>query len=243
VKTTVKNKLTALISLWALLILAFVGSKWTSHGGGHCSPTRLVWLGVQFCLVVLAVAAAASLLRQEQFARDQWASSTERGDEPVCADETPAGVRSSLPGDLIWTAHRTRVLPLLAAFVGCVAGLLGLGGGELMAPLLLVIGMLPTVASATSACMVLFTSSSNIAHYLAEGVLTPDPGYVCAAATLGFTSALAGRLLALRLVTRLSHPSLIAFILAGLLYVALALLAVQLARTPIDWTFAPLCGS
>ena len=38
-------------------------------------------------------------------------------------------------------------IPLVAYGVGVVAGLLGLGGGELMAPLLLAIGMLPQVCS------------------------------------------------------------------------------------------------
>ena len=132
-------------------------------------------------------------------------------------------------------------LPCMGAFIGVVAGLLGLGGGELMAPLLLVIGMHPQVASATSACMVLFSASSNVAHYLVKGVLAPDLGYVYSAMAIGFCSALIGRLLALRLVKKLSHPSLIAFVLGGVLLVALALLAVQVTRQKADWSFDSIC--
>ena len=89
--------------------------------------------------------------------------------------------------------------------------------------------------------MVLFTSSSDIAHYLFSGVLGPDPGYVGAALVIGFCSAMLGRLLALSLVRRLSHPSLIAYALGIGLTVALTLLAVQMARQKVDWSFAPLC--
>lgn len=102
--------------------------------------------------------------------------------------------------------------------------------------------LLSQVASATSACMVLFTSSSDLAHYSLQGVLVADPGYALACAAIGFTSALTGRLLALSAVRRVSHPSLIAFTLAGVLLVACALLAVQMAGQKADWAFAPLCS-
>jgi len=123
-----------------------------------------------------------------------------------------------------------------------IAGLIGLGGGELMAPLLLALGMLPQVASSTSAFMILFTSSSNLVHYLFEGVLAPEPGYVVWGLCLGFISALTGRLLSLRLVHKLHHPSLLIFSLGILLLLALVLLIARSAGTPADWTFAPLCG-
>ena len=142
--------------------------------------------------------------------------------------------------DLRWNARNTTALPCAGAAIGLVAGLLGLGGGELIAPLLLIVGMLPQVGAATSACMVLFTSSSDVAHYLSEGVLAPDLGYVLAAATLGFTSALCGRLLALRLVRVLSHPSLIAFTLGGLLLGACGLLLAQVAEQAPDFSVAPI---
>ena len=47
--------------------------------------------------------------------------------------------------------------------------------------------------------------------HLVQGVLNPDPIYMAAAGTLGFTSALVGRLLAISIVSRLSHPSILAF--------------------------------
>ena len=102
--------------------------------------------------------------------------------------------------------------------------------------------ILHQVASSTSAFMILFTSSSNLVHYLFEGVLAPEPGYVVWGLCLGFISALTGRLLSLRLVHKLHHPSLLIFSLGILLLLALVLLIARSAGTPADWTFAPLCG-
>ena len=239
-------KLLALILLWLCLVSAFVGSRLSrkpraAEGSGNsgldttlwwdggalggassgCSASRIAWLVAQQLVVLVAATAAALWLQREQRRRD-WA-------------RTPL-----VPGDLRWSARNTTALPCAGAAIGLVAGLLGLGGGELIAPLLLIVGMLPQVGAATSACMVLFTSSSDVAHYLSEGVLAPDLGYVLAAATLGFTSALCGRLLALRLVRVLSHPSLIAFTLGGLLLGACGLLLAQVAEQAPDFSVAPI---
>ena len=133
------------------------------------------------------------------------------------------------------------VVPLIALVVGVVSGLLGLGGGELLAPVLLQLGMLPQVASATSGFMILFTSSSNVVHYLADGSLDAHLGYVLWALALGFCAALLGRGAAIMLVQKLSHPSLIAFLIGGTLMVALFLLLLQMATEAPDFALKSMC--
>jgi hypothetical protein len=124
--------------------------------------------------------------------------------------------------------------------------------------------------------MVLFTSSSDVAHYLAQGTFTADPGYALVCMVIGcahppptpshqastppsahpkhsptnhcavsarFLAAFIGRFLALKIVKDLSHPSIIAFILAGVLAVALALVGVQMSRHGLEWDFSSLCDS
>ena len=86
------------------------------------------------------------------------------------------------------------------------------------------------VASATSAFMITFTSSADVVHYLFQGVLSPDPGYVVWALCLGFCSALTGRLLAVHATSRMHHPSLIVFALAAILFLSMALLIVRSAQ-------------
>ena len=112
-----------------------------------------------------------------------------------------------------------------------------------MAPLLLALGMLPQVASSTSAFMILFTSSSDLVHYLFQGVLAPQPGYAAWALCLGFASAYLGRRVSYVLVQRLRHPSLLVFALGIILLLALALLVARSAGSAhTSWAFGVLCA-
>jgi len=49
---------------------------------------------------------------------------------------------------------------------GCLAGLVGIGGGLIFSPFFLVLGVDPHVAVATSSTCVIFTSSSTTMQYL-----------------------------------------------------------------------------
>ncbi|KAH0483287.1 MAG: uncharacterized protein KVP18_004775 [Porospora cf. gigantea A] len=55
---------------------------------------------------------------------------------------------------------------LLGAFIGTLAGTLGIGGGLIKGPLLMAIGLSSYSAVATSTYMVVFTASTNSANYL-----------------------------------------------------------------------------
>ena len=62
---------------------------------------------------------------------------------------------------MIWDKRAIVRYPSLCMFAGVAAGLLGIGGGMVKGPLLLEMGVLPQVASATSATMILFTASAT----------------------------------------------------------------------------------
>jgi uncharacterized membrane protein YfcA len=61
-------------------------------------------------------------------------------------------------GDIFWTPTTTLYYPLLFSGAGVAAGLFGVGGGIVKGPLMLQLKVLPEVAAATSATMILFTS-------------------------------------------------------------------------------------
>ena len=63
-------------------------------------------------------------------------------------------------GDVQWTGRNLYMYPALSAFAGVCGGLLGIGGGMIMGPLLLELGMKPMSASATSATTVMVTSGA-----------------------------------------------------------------------------------
>ena len=59
--------------------------------------------------------------------------------------------------DIRWTDKTTIIYPMICSIAGLVAGLFGVGGGIVKAPLLLELGVQPTAAAATSATMIFFT--------------------------------------------------------------------------------------
>ncbi len=69
------------------------------------------------------------------------------------------------------TPLRTRLVVMAGAgfFIGFLAGLLGVGGGFLFVPLMLVLGYPTKRAAATSAFVVIFSSFSGFAGHVAEG--------------------------------------------------------------------------
>ena len=70
-------------------------------------------------------------------------------------------------GDLLYTKRNTMVWPSLFFISGLLASLLGIGGGMVIGPLLLEIGLNPVVSNATTAaCMTLFTASAATLQYL-----------------------------------------------------------------------------
>ncbi|GLD91566.1 hypothetical protein PINS_up000099 [Pythium insidiosum] len=77
-----------------------------------------------------------------------------------------------LKGDMRWTKHATFRYPALCTAAGLAAGLLGIGGGMVKGPLLLEMGLLPQVASATSSSMILFTSSATTIQFIVLGTLS-----------------------------------------------------------------------
>ena len=67
-----------------------------------------------------------------------------------------------LPGDLSWTPRSTVEYPLVTVVAGVTAGLLGIGGGMVLAPLLVALGCDAAATAATSAFMVLINDTSGL---------------------------------------------------------------------------------
>ena len=81
-------------------------------------------------------------------------------------------------------------LVILGAVVGFVSGLFGIGGGFLMAPILVFMGIPPTVAVASQASHVVASSTSGVIRYAGQGAVDFKMGGVMAAG--GAAGAIAG---------------------------------------------------
>jgi uncharacterized membrane protein YfcA len=68
--------------------------------------------------------------------------------------------------DIKWETKMFFKFPLYSFVSGLMAGLLGIGGGLILGPLLLELGLHPLVSTATSNFLVLFTSSSTSVQFI-----------------------------------------------------------------------------
>lgn len=101
---------------------------------------------------------------------------------------------------------------------GVVGGLLGLGGGFIMGPLFLELGIPPQVSSATATFAMTFSSSMSVVeYYLLKRFPVPYALYFVAVATV---AALVGQYVVKKLIAVLGRASLIIFILAFTIFVS-----------------------
>ncbi len=77
------------------------------------------------------------------------------------------------------------VLLMVGAAVGSLSGLFGVGGGFLMTPILMMIGVPPTVAAASDSCQIVATSSSGMAAHSRLGNVDFKMGAILLGGGLG----------------------------------------------------------
>ncbi|GLT55084.1 hypothetical protein SLA2020_282340 [Shorea laevis] len=101
---------------------------------------------------------------------------------------------------------------------GVVGGLLGLGGGFILGPLFLELGIPPQVASATATFAMTFSSSMSVVeYYLLKRFPVPYALYFFAVATI---AALVGQYVVTKVIAIVGRASLIIFVLAATIFVS-----------------------
>ncbi|KVH90507.1 Transmembrane protein TauE like protein [Cynara cardunculus var. scolymus] len=115
-----------------------------------------------------------------------------------------------------WTAPHLTFCALCGILGGTVGGLLGSGGGFILGPLLLEIGVIPQVASATATFVMMFSSSLSVVEfYLLNRFPIPHALYLMSVSILaGFW----GQFFIRKLVAFLKRASIIIFILSGVIF-------------------------
>ncbi|KAF1897716.1 hypothetical protein Lal_00032474 [Lupinus albus] len=115
-----------------------------------------------------------------------------------------------------WTPLSIIFCALCGILGGTVGGLLGSGGGFILGPLLLEIGVIPQVASATATFVMMFSSSLSVVEfYLLDRFPIPYALYLTGVSILaGFF----GQCLVRKLIAILKRASVIVFILSGVIF-------------------------
>lgn len=120
--------------------------------------------------------------------------------------------------DIRWTKDLIIKYPLYALSAGVLSGLLGIGGGLILGPLFLELGIHPLVSSATSNFLVVFICSSTTLQYIILGMMNFNYGIVCVIlSTLG---SYVGTYLIQKYIEKTKRNSIIVFILAAVLFIS-----------------------
>ncbi|KAJ4952378.1 hypothetical protein NE237_029210 [Protea cynaroides] len=121
-----------------------------------------------------------------------------------------------------WKVHQLILYCSSGVLAGIVGGLLGLGGGFIMGPLFLELGIPPQVSSATATFVMTFSSSMSVVeYYLLKRFPVPYALYFTAVAA---SAAFVGQQVVRRIIIILGRASLIIFILAFTIFLSAILL-------------------
>ncbi|MED6144367.1 hypothetical protein PIB30_015150 [Stylosanthes scabra] len=119
----------------------------------------------------------------------------------VIRKEGPCLSRSGQPNKLIF--------PVMALLAGMLGGVFGIGGGMLISPLLIQVGVAPEVTAATCSFMVFFSSTMSALQYVMLGMENIETAVILA--IICFIASLLGLLVVHRAIKKYGRPSLIVF--------------------------------
>merc|ERR1712154_361743 len=128
-------------------------------------------------------------------------------------------------GDIEWDLKKSIIYPSIAALSGLLGGLLGIGGGMILSPLLLELGVLPRVASATSALAVLMTSSSSTFQRVLLGMIRYD--YMACFIGIGIVGTFVGQTVVNVAIKKFGRNSIVVAAVAAVIAVAIVLMGVD----------------
>jgi uncharacterized membrane protein YfcA len=151
-----------------------------------------------------------------------------------------------------WCGAGAFKFPLISATAGCLGGLLGLGGGVVMSPVLLEIGMHPEAVQATTAMFVLVSSSLASVQYGLHGRYD-EPGLVVFYCSVALIGTVCGQLFCDFYIRRHRRFSMITMAITAILVSSfLALLVIGAAGVwyeysqgnyaAFEFTFGKICG-
>jgi uncharacterized membrane protein YfcA len=128
-------------------------------------------------------------------------------------------------GDIQWDERATIFYPSVCCLAGFAAGMFGIGGGIIKGPLMLAMGVHPKVSSASSACMILFTSFTATTSFFVFGLIDFDYAVICI--IIGFFATLIGQIGLSYVMKKNDRNSYIAFSIGGVVLLSALLMTIQ----------------
>jgi uncharacterized membrane protein YfcA len=127
--------------------------------------------------------------------------------------------------DLNWGVTKLAIYAGSAVTAGIMGGLLGIGGGTIIGPFLLELGLPPQVSSATATFVMLFSASMSVVEYSLLGRLPRD--HAIFLTTLAAVGALWGQSMVRRVILASGKTSIMIFMLATCIAFSAVILGLQ----------------
>jgi uncharacterized membrane protein YfcA len=142
------------------------------------------------------------------------------------------------PQDVVWDGQKVKFYAFFTFFAGVVAGMIGVGGGMILGPLMLVMGINPRVSSATTATMIVLTSSSVAILFVTYGLV--PWAYALTFFSVCFVGSYIGKAKIDGYVKKSGRASILIFLLAVIIGLAtLGCVVIVIARlAAADWCFS-----
>lgn len=187
--------------MWLVTVLCIVAR------GGKASPGLASYCGQAYWLITLCTVAALAAMN---FVGAQRAVQ-QAGDAPADND----GIQ--------WTMAVAQRLAISSLVAGTLGALCGVGGGMVLGPILLDLGVLPQVQSASTAMTLLLLSSSSALAFLVQGAAPMD--YAVFFAVFTASGAVIGKAVIGWLVKLYRRPSALIFLLGGIILASVLIMA------------------
>lgn len=127
-------------------------------------------------------------------------------------------------GDVLWDYPKMTFYGKWTFVAGVIAGLIGIGGGMVLGPLMLQMNVLPQVSTATTATMIVLTSSYVAIMYVVGGLVPID--YAGFYFSVAFCGALLGKSQIDKLVKKYQMTSILILILASIITFATIMVSI-----------------
>jgi len=140
--------------------------------------------------------------------------------------------RVEIEGDIHWDEKNTISYPAVCTLAGVFAGMFGIGGGIVKGPLMVEMGILPEVSSATAAFMILYTASSATVTYMAFDQIAYQfaPWFFL----VGVVFTAIGQKAVTDHINRTGKKSLIVHLIAAIVGVSTLLMGYQSVRSAME---------
>lgn len=125
-------------------------------------------------------------------------------------------------GDIKWNYKKCLIVTLVSIGAGIVVGLLGMGGGNLIGPMLLALGVRPEISTISSSFTIFISSGTAAAQFFIAGII--DFSYAAWFFGLSTLGSLCGILILRRYAIKKQRVSLLIFCLSIILTCSLVII-------------------